>query len=152
MNETQQTQIVTTNHRTGPKNIPIETIIEHKQQGLTTREIGKLLDCDHSNIIRRLQRVSDQIDILPQYKRHRADILALKGREILSNITQDKLKTSSAYSLSLMYGILYDKERLERDQSTGNISLRIADIAALKRQDRDDPTPTNSTSVGDDNE
>jgi len=119
--------------QTGAKGIPIETILEYRAQGLKTREIALLVGCNHSNIVQRLNRHSENIDALPAYKKHRADVIALKGREILSAITPDKLKDSSAYQLTGMYGILYDKERLERDLSTANVNTVIGDIEALRK-------------------
>jgi len=104
-----------------PKNIPIESIIEYRRKGLTTREIATLLNCSHPNIVQRLQTLTDDVDSLDSYKIHRADILALNGRKLLSKITDEKLQKASAYQLAGMYGILYDKERLERGQTTANV-------------------------------
>ena len=115
-----------------PKDIPIESIIEYKRKGMTTREIGKLVGCTHSNIVKRLQSVSDDLDTLDSYKFHRADILAFNGRKLLNHITDDKLKKAPVGSLVLAACQLYDKERLERGQSTHNIANIHADIEALR--------------------
>ena len=120
-----------------PKDIPIESIVEYRSRGMSYNEIATLTGCTKSNVIQRLQTVNAQIDALPNYKKHRADVIALTGRRILSHLTQDKLKAASAYQLTGMYGILYDKERLEREQSTANISIRMATIAALQREIED---------------
>ena len=117
---------------TAPKGIPIETILEYRKKKLSCAEIGVLLGCDKSNISRRLQPYQDDIDNLDLYKTHRADIIALTGRQILKHLTPDRLEKASAYQLAGMYGILYDKERLERGQSTANIHSIHDDIAAIK--------------------
>jgi len=121
------------------KNIPIESILEYKARGLDSVEIAKLLGCDKSNIIKRLQHHNDKIASLPDYKKHKADVLALKQREILNNITPDKLNDASGLQLTTMFGILYDKERLERGQSTENVlvhelSNKISDLDAQEAE------------------
>ena len=115
-----------------PKGIPIESIIEYRSKGLSTREIAALTNCTHSNIVQRLQRIAEDIDTLPHYKSHRADILAINGRRILNSITDEDIKKAPAGQRVMMYGILYDKERLERGESTHNIASIHADIQAMK--------------------
>lgn len=105
-----------------PKGIPIESIIEYRRKGLTTREIAAILNCSHNNIVQRLQDVSDELDTLPDYKKHRADILAIRGRRVLNNITDAKLEKASAYQLTGMFGIINQHERLERGESTSNVA------------------------------
>ena len=117
-----------------PKDIPIESIIEYKRKGMTTREIGKLVGCTHSNVVKRLQSISDDIDTLDSYKLHRADILAFNGRKLLNHITDDKLQKAPVGTLVLAACQLYDKERLERGQSTHNLANIHADIEAIRGQ------------------
>jgi len=112
---------ITDPQNSATKSIPIESIIEYRKKGLTTREIATLLNCSHPNIVQRLQTVTADVDSLDSYKIHRADILALNGRRLLSHVTDEKLQKASAYQLAGMYGILYDKERLERGQTTANV-------------------------------
>ena len=121
-----------------PKYIPIESIIEYYRKGLSKTDIAKVLGCHHSNISNRLKPYLDEIETLDVYKAHRADVIALKGKEILKNITPDKIEKASAYQLTGMYSILYDKERLERGESTANIANIHGDIAAIKAQERSD--------------
>jgi hypothetical protein len=65
--------------------------------------------------------MSEQIEVEP-FKRHRAEILAGKQAEILKSLTNEELKKASVYQRVGMFGILYDKERLERGQSTQNVA------------------------------
>ena len=120
-----------------PKNIPIESMLEYRKKGLTHADIAAIIGCDRSNVSRRLQPYKDDLDTLDLYKHHRADIIAIKGKQILNNITPDKIQKASAYQLTGMYSILFDKERLEREQSTANVSVRMATIAALQREIED---------------
>ena len=91
------------------------------------------------------QRIKDLLPI-PEtrvYQDHRADILANLQLKLLSHLDERRLKKASAYQLVGSAGLLYDKERLERGQSTANHAIsisiaeedRIREIAvALSRQ------------------
>ena len=133
MNQTAEPNNLPQPSKLGPKGIPIESIIEYRRKGLTTREIAAILNCSHTNIVERLQTVSDEIDTLPDYKKHRADILAIRGRRVLNNITNEKLEKATAYQLTGMFGIINQHERLERGESTSNVGFadytkKISDI------------------------
>lgn len=66
------------------------------------------------------------------YQEHRADILSNLQLKLLSNLDDDRLKKASAFQLVGAAGLLYDKERLERGQSTENIAQIHGDIAKIK--------------------
>jgi len=114
------------------KNIPIEAIIELRQKNLTVNQIAKILGCDHSNIVRRLQSISNEIDLTHSYKKNRADILAFHQRRIIQSITPADLKKAGLRDKIISAGVLYDKERLETGQSTQNIFY--ADMIKAKSQ------------------
>ena len=113
--------------RPGPKDIPIESIIEYRLKGLSTRDIAALVGCSHVNVVKRLQRHCDDVDLLPMHKKHRADILTLSGKKLLQSVTDGTIKEMSGLQRITAYGILYDKERLERGQSTANVSIHDID-------------------------
>jgi hypothetical protein len=119
-----------------PKGIPISLILDYANKQLSSTEIATLVGCDHTNVIRRLQRVQAHVKALPSFKEKRADVFALIQSKALDSITDDKLKKASARDLTLISGILYDKERLERGQSTDNISVLSlsADISEITKQ------------------
>ena len=112
--------------------IPIESILEYRTKGLTYEEIGNLLGCTKVNIHYRLKPYMDEINGLADYKKHRADVIAIKGRKILNSLTDEDIQKAPAGQRVMMYGILYDKERLERGESTHNIASIHTDIQALK--------------------
>jgi len=120
---------------TGPKNIPLATIIKYRKQGLKYDEIGQLVGCSKSNISERLSPLMDNIDALPAYKEHRADIIDIVQQQILNNMTESKLEKMSAYQLSGMYGLFYDKGRLESDKSTQNIATTMQLVRDLRGDD-----------------
>uniref|UniRef100_A0A6M3J291 Putative DNA binding, helix-turn-helix domain containing protein n=1 Tax=viral metagenome TaxID=1070528 RepID=A0A6M3J291_9ZZZZ len=115
----------TLNHPTAIKGIDIDKIVEHRAKGLTYEEIGTLLGCNKSNIAYHLEKLglNGELEDLEAWKKHKADILALKQREILKTLNLTELKKIPPGSRVVSFGILYDKERLERGQSTENLAV-----------------------------
>jgi hypothetical protein len=79
------------------------------------------------------------VDNLPDFKTARADVLAVHQMRLLEGLTDDSLKEVSPYQKVGMFGILYDKERLERGQSTANVayadmSKALGDLEAEERE------------------
>jgi len=66
------------------------------------------------------------------FKNHRADILSELQRKLLLNIDPERLKKAPLGTLALASCQLYDKERLERGQSTANLATIHADIQQLR--------------------
>ena len=97
---------------------------------MTTREIAKLADCDHTNVVRTLQRYGIEREATEDYKSRRADVFAGLQERILRSITDEAIKRTPAIQLVTAASILYDKERLERGQSTSNVDVRVT--AALE--------------------
>ena len=100
------------------KNIPIEVLIGYSQQGLSAPEIGKLVGCSPTNIYQRFQTVNYTPQHLESFKKNRADLMAQKQRELLSALDSEAIKRMAPRDVVVSYGILYDKERLERGQAT----------------------------------
>lgn len=92
------------------------------KSGFTYEEIGKLFGVGATTVLHQVQTyINDGIN-LDFFKQHRADIFASKQAQILKSLSQKKIEKATAYQLTGMMGILYDKERLERGQSTQNIA------------------------------
>jgi len=103
-------------------------LVEHK--GLTHGEAAKILGCDRSNVSAHLRNYGYKPGDLKKYQHLRADILSFHQMRLLNYLTDEKLKKSSAMQIASMYGILYDKERLETGKSTTNVAY--ADIVKAK--------------------
>ena len=73
-------------------------------------------------------------------------MFAATQSRILNNLTDDDIKKGSMLQKATAVGILYDKERLERGQSTENVATFHADIAEIramrKQTSRDAPRAT----------
>ena len=101
--------------------------------GLSTREIGALADCSHVNVINTLRVYGVDKGQMEEYKNHRADILAgLQGR-LLASVTDEDVKKSPLGSRVLAACQLYDKERLERGESTVNLSQLVGKVEDMQR-------------------
>jgi hypothetical protein len=106
--------------RTTKTELIIKTATEHPD--LTTREIGAIADCSHVNVITTLRRYGVDHAHLEDYRSNRADILSGLQHRLLVSITDADINKTPVGSRVLAVAQLYDKERLERGQSTSNIS------------------------------
>ena len=109
---------ITDNSKYAPKDIPLSKLIELRNKGLSYPEIGKIMNCHHTNVIRRLQDYAHLIDDNKSFKDNRADILSVVQNKIISNITPDDILKASLLQKTTAISQLYDKERLERGLST----------------------------------
>ena len=116
--------------------IPISKIIELRKRGLTYKEIGNILGCTRQNIELRLRPFKAEIEALPSFKEQKADVLAVFQQKILNSLTPGDIKSMPVGSRLTGFGILYDKERLERGQSTENVAYADmeSDQAAIKAE------------------
>ena len=121
------------------ENIPLSRIIELRNKSLSYSEIGAILGCSEANLCQRLRPFRHSIDNLKSIKDNRADTLTVISDTLLTSLSEDEIKKASAYQRVGMFGVLYDKERLERGQSTENIAYndmtRSAKALAQEIQD-----------------
>jgi DNA-binding IclR family transcriptional regulator len=124
----EQSVAVTNTPMRAPRPIPkTQDILEYAttQPGLSVREIARLTDCDHSNVVRTLQRYGISQTEAQSYGERRAEILQGIQDRLLSTITDTDIQKSSLLQRVTATGILYDKERLERGLSTANIDTHV---------------------------
>jgi len=112
---------------TGPKGIPVGLAVEYAALGLTQTEIARLLGCSVPRVSNMLKPHKQALASLETYKTRRADVLCLLGRELLYSLTPDQIKAMAPASRITAAAILYDKERLERGQSTANVEYSAFD-------------------------
>ena len=110
---------------TQSSSIPIAKLIELRTQNpnLTYQQIGDMVGCSKVNVIQRLRPYKDEIESLPTFKKSRGDIFALVQSKLLNSVTEDDIKGASLLQKMSAFGILYDKERLETNQSTENVGV-----------------------------
>jgi len=105
------------------KGIPLEDILELRRKDLTLKQISVILGCSEANVHKRLKGFAPVQVKIDRYKRHRADLLTLTQATLHDSITPDVINEATLLQRTTALGILYDKERLERGQSTSNIDI-----------------------------
>lgn len=127
---TKPTKTTKTRKATHKQAVILKTKREHPE--LTTREIGAIAQTSHSNVIKILQRYGIDTTHQDQYKRHRADILCGLQDRLLASVTDEDIQKTPAIQRITGAAILYDKERLERGQSSVNLSVLVGHIEAMQ--------------------
>lgn len=113
------------------KYIPIERIIELRKKHLSCAEIAKVLGCSKANIIQRLHKVSEELDLTDTYVSNRATVLAFQQRRIIQSITDADIKKAGLLEKVKSTTFLHNSERLELGKSTSNIFY--ADLIKAKQ-------------------
>jgi hypothetical protein len=103
---------------------------------LTTREIGKLTDSDHSHVVKVLQRYQIEYERVQKFKDHRADILAGLQEKVVNSLSPADIEKAGLRDRAVVLGILHDHERLERGQSTQNVTHLHAVVRELQREEQ----------------
>ena len=105
--------------------------------GLSYAQMAPILGVTPSAIHRRLKHLLPD-ESTQYYRDHRADILSHAQLQLLSQIDARRLKKVGIRDAVVSTGILYDKERLERGQSTANADMRILSVtlAELDAQEK----------------
>lgn len=143
---TKDTPLTTTQnlHSRASSQFDLKKAIEMRLKGISLADIGKYFGISRQAVHVHLKPYVDSEDInLEIWKEKRADILAGKQATALSLLTEDDIKKASAKDKSLIFAILYDKERLERGQSTSNVSVlfRVAEEAEKIQQENYQSSP-----------
>ena len=102
---------------------------------ISRSNIAKIVNVDKALVTQVLKRYGLNLQVINSFKTNRAEILAGKQAALMSSLSTKDIQKASPYQKVGMFGILYDKERLERDLSTTNLASIHADIAALRKQD-----------------
>lgn len=108
----------------------IDLVHQRKPNGkpYTQTEIAEKLGVTRVAIAKQLAKLSPSLlskrDVT-QYRRDRADILAELQQTLIRHITPDKLRKASLSQIVTCMAILYDKERLERAESTENVAVHV---------------------------
>jgi hypothetical protein len=108
-----------------PKGINQEEVLRLRQKGLSTTQIGKIVDCSKTNVANILAKYEVEQEQVNNYKDYRADILAGLQARILLSIDDADIKKAPMGLRVLAVSQLYDKERLERGLSTNNIDAHL---------------------------
>ena len=108
-----------------PKNATKTIITMATNTDASATEIAKTANVSTQAVYQTLERHGISYKRLESYKNNRADILAGMQTKILKHIDEARLKKASAFQLIGSLGLLYDKERLERGQGSGDKPMLI---------------------------
>ncbi len=133
MSETAQidiTSMTTNSKRTRPKGIKEKDIKTLLLKGLSTHEVGKILNCSHVNIVNRMKYIEFNREELAEAKKNFPDILLNDYLRYRNHITEQKLKDAGALELKKMMSFTHSEYRLEAGLSTSNVSYQemLSDI------------------------
>lgn len=107
-----------------PKNTDITKVLDQVKRNpqLTMEEIGKINGVSHVAIVNLFKRHGIERKRIEEYKSNRADFMAGLQEKVLASITASDLEKASLRDKVISAGVLFDKERLERGQSTVNLA------------------------------
>lgn len=107
------------------KNTPFSLLqqLKNKYPKISLRHLGRLVGISQEAVRQQFLRHGVDFDTgkpvaVNIYREHRGDVLASKQISALGALTDKKLKDASARDLAIVFGTLYDKERLERGEAT----------------------------------
>ena len=105
------------------KNIALSQLLDLRKKNLTVQQIADLLGCSKANVVQRLAPYRDELEQLNSFKNNRADIFTIHQARLLNSVTVEDIKAMPVASRITAAAILYDKERLERNQTTENVGI-----------------------------
>lgn len=105
-------------------------IVELHDNNHTTHTIAKMFDCSHQAVSGAIKRHAGRLQRVENFKKNRADLFAEKQHELLSGLDRAAVKKMAPAAAVVALGILFDKERLERGQSTEIIDTKSLIINA----------------------
>jgi IS30 family transposase len=144
-------------HKFSPRKIDPKKVRALHRAGLNQSDIAKQQGVRQSTIWRFLQREKPEMEYLERFKTNRADEMAnLQGKtiglqhEVLDSLHRDlqedrvsrilpvATKGNLLNALNNVQGTIFDKERLERGESTSNVSIisRMVDSRVTSRYKR----------------
>jgi len=99
----------------------INSLAKRKPE-LSQRELAKEIGVARNTVAKALAKVSDYKGEIELFRKQRGDILDDKQRLILAAIDTKKVSEAKLRDLAVAAGILFDKNRLERNLSTTNLA------------------------------
>ena len=103
-----------------------------RQKGLSIREISAQIGIPPSTLQGHFKRLAGLLDTpykLQAYESGRANLLSAAEAVYLDAVVQADLSRASAKDKAIVYGILYDKGRLERGKATAHIAVLAGLVA-----------------------
>jgi hypothetical protein len=137
---------------------PLSQLLAHLQAGLTPADVARMSGCSSSAIYAAMSRHGIDITALRTFKERKADVITHVQRLVVEAMP-GKVEDTSLRDLATTFNILHNAERLERGQSTANLSVsalmeqiggadeaiaRLEEQLKLAKTDATDVTPVKS--------
>ena len=118
----------------GGKVPALPVLLSHLQAGLTAADIARIYGCASVSVYQAVRKYGIDITALRTFKSKRADTLA-HLQMLVTQAMPGKVEQTSLRDLATTFNILHNAERLEKGQSTANLSLgdvstQISDLDA----------------------
>lgn len=97
-------------------------LLSHMQAGMTPQDIARVYGCSSTSVYSALRRNGISAPALRAFKNRKADTLA-HLQMLVTNAMPGKVEQTSLRDLATTFNILHNAERLEKGQSTANLSL-----------------------------
>jgi len=109
-----------------PVNVPEALKLRH-ENNLSYSQIGAIQGVSKTAICKAIKDLPNPNDV-SDFIDNRSDIFAAQQLRVLQAITDDDIKKARLAEKAMFFGVLYDKERVNRGQAT---SYNMVDIRAL---------------------
>jgi hypothetical protein len=120
------------------RGITIDQIVHCTEiEGLTIQQTAERLNCDHSNIVRHLQRNEITPGYLAEFEKRKHLVLAQMQERILRKITAEDIQKASLQQKVVSASVLIDKQLLLEGKATAHIAyVDLSGQADRLRQER----------------
>ncbi len=104
--------------------VNVKKALELRLKGVSQADIARHFNCSRSAVTQALAPYRDlPLDQLDAWKSHKGDLLEAYQVALLQSLTPSDIKSMAPASRITAAAILFDKARLQRGESTNNISL-----------------------------
>ena len=132
--DTKSTKVTKPTPKRGSK-APKILAIAASHPELTTREIGKLADCSHVNVIETLQRYKMEPEAVKRLQDNKVNVLTGLQEKIINSLTDADFEKESIHSRIVDAGIIQDKIRdILNGHAGGNgvhVTINVGDPAKV---------------------
>ena len=116
---------------TGPAKIDVSKALKMYMAGVPQVDIAKVFGVSRQAVSNALKPFKiKHPEAIQAYEQNKAELLSEKELMALEALDEEKLKKASGRDLAIIYGTLFDKNRLERGKSSQNLSIFSRAIAA----------------------
>lgn len=114
------------------RRIDLIKAIEMRNNNVSLKSISEILSVSVNGVRKLFRRYDAACAKIDVFKHHRADLFADLQRRLLTSFTDNDILDASLQARVSALCSLYEKERLERGQSTANVHTIHDDVAAIK--------------------